>query len=59
MCRFDKTAILFGDFNSISGLKLAEQNQDQHDNEYKTEPAAAVVTGPVERAASEPAKASE
>jgi hypothetical protein len=28
--------------------KLAEQNQDQHDNEYEAEPAATVVAGAVE-----------
>src|SRR5471030_292883 len=39
--------------------KLAEQNQDQHDNEYEAESAAAVVTGPIEGAAPEPAKAPE
>jgi hypothetical protein len=40
-----------------SFLKLAEQDQDQDDNEYEAEPAAAVVAGPVEAIASEPAKA--
>jgi hypothetical protein len=39
--------------------KLAEQNQDQHDNEYEAEPAATVVAGAVEGAAPEPAKAPE
>jgi len=37
--------------------RLAEQNQDQHDNEYEAEPAAIVVAGPIESAAAEPAKA--
>src|SRR5579863_594881 len=40
-------------------LKLSEQNQDQHDNEYEAEPAATVVAGPIKRAAPEPAKAPE
>jgi hypothetical protein len=39
--------------------KLAEQNQDQHDNEYEAEAAATVVAGAVEGAAAEPAKAPE
>src|ERR1700730_991211 len=39
--------------------KPAEQNQDQHDNEYEAEPAAAAVAGPVEGAAPEPAKSPE
>jgi hypothetical protein len=37
---------------SLAGsLKLAEQNQDQHDNEDEAEPAANIVAGPVKRAA--------
>jgi hypothetical protein len=39
--------------------KLAEQNQNQHDNEYQAESAAAVIAGPVKRAAPKPAKAPE
>jgi hypothetical protein len=41
------------------GSKFAEQNQDQHDNEYETDPATTVVASPVERTTSEPAEASE
>jgi hypothetical protein len=45
---------------SLAGsLKLAEQNQDQHDNEDEAEPAAAIVTGPVKGAATQAAKAAE
>jgi hypothetical protein len=32
------------------------QYQDQHDNEYEAEPAATIVAGPVEGAASNPLK---
>jgi len=39
--------------------ELAEQNQDQHDNEYEAEPTATVIAGPIERAAPESAKAAE
>jgi hypothetical protein len=35
----------------------AEQNQDKHDYEYEAESAAAIVAGPIEEAASEPARA--
>jgi CRP-like cAMP-binding protein len=43
----------------FGGSEPAEQYQDQHDNENKAEPAAAVITGAVERAAAETAKAAE
>jgi hypothetical protein len=43
----------------IGSSKPAEQNQDQNDNEYEAEPAAAIIARPVEGAASEAAKASE
>ena len=36
--------------------KLAEQNQNQHDNEYEAESATAVIAGPVERPAPSPLK---
>jgi hypothetical protein len=36
--------------------KLAEQNQDQNDNEYKAEAAATVVAGPVEGTPPNPLK---
>ena len=39
--------------------KPAEQNQDQHDNEHEAEPAATMVSGPVEGASADPAKATE
>jgi hypothetical protein len=42
-----------------SSLKPAEQDQDQHDNEYEAEPAATVVPGPVEGASAEATKATE
>jgi hypothetical protein len=42
-----------------SFLKPAEQDQDQDDYEYEAESAAAIVAGPVEGAAPEPAKAPE
>jgi hypothetical protein len=48
-----------GQFLRRGGSKLAEQNQDQQDNDYEAEAAATVVTGPVERAAPEAAKAPE
>ena len=43
----------------FGGSKPAEQNQNQHDNEYEADPAATVVAGALEGAASEPAKASK
>jgi hypothetical protein len=43
----------------VVSSELAEQNQDQHDNEYETKPAAAVVAGSVKRATTEPAKSTE
>ena len=45
--------------NCPGNSKLAEQNQDQHDNKYEAEPAATVVAGAVKGAAGEPAKAPE
>jgi len=39
--------------------KLAEQNQNQHDNKYEAESAAAVIASSVEGAAPEPTKTSE
>jgi len=44
---------------AIAILELAEQNQDQNDNKHETKPAAAIVAGPVEGAATEPAKTTE
>jgi CheY-like chemotaxis protein len=43
----------------LGGSKPAEQNQDQHNDEHEAKTAAAVVSGPVEGAASEPAKATK
>jgi len=43
----------------FGGSKPAEQNQNQHDNEYEADPAATVVAGALEGAASEHAKASK
>jgi hypothetical protein len=39
--------------------ELTEQNQDQHYNEDEAEPAAAIVAGPVKRAATETAETPE
>ena len=45
--------------DTLGSSKPAEQNQDQHDNEYEAEPAATVIAGPIERAAPESAKAAK
>jgi hypothetical protein len=42
--------------HSPGNSKLAEQNQDQHDNEYEAKSAAAVIAGSVEGAAPDPLK---
>jgi hypothetical protein len=39
--------------------KPAKQDKDQQDNDYETKPTAAVISGPIERAASEPTEATK
>jgi hypothetical protein len=44
---------------SLAFSKPAKQDKDQQDNNYETKPTAAVISGPIERAASEPTEATK
>jgi hypothetical protein len=48
---------VYGTVRRLGSSKFAEQNQDQDDNEDEAEPTTTIVAGPIERTATEPAKA--